>query len=531
MKLNRKICILLIFLGIPFAFPIKINYKVTQINLDNRDLQNSKISSPILINDVSPSSNWSVAKAAGICTGNGTYSEPYVIEDLIIDGGGSGSCIYILNSKVYFRVENCTVYNAGDEISYSIDAGIRFKGVSNGTLIINDCSSNPVIGIYLEDCYNNTLSGNIVNSNSLGYGIYLDNSHNNTLLGNTANYNGDIGIYLGGSDNNTISGNIVNDNDRDGILLGGSYNTVSGNLMNECGLRISRSLDSLTSNEIDVTNLVNGKPLYYYINQVDLGPNNFTNAGQVLLVNCNDTIVSNLAISFASNAISLYYCNNNTISGNTVNDNKRDGLYLYKCDSNIISGNNANNNNFNGISGEGDNNTISGNIVENNIYDGISIGGSYNNILGNAANYNGDDGISIGYPITGGFRSGGKYNIIIGNTASHNGDSGIYLYGEWPYSSGYCTVSGNIANYNSIGIKLWRYNYNVISGNTLIGNFECIVEIDCQFNEFSDNGDCTYGQGDGETTPSPLISGYNIFLLLSILSVVSIIISKKMKKS
>ncbi|MFX0142160.1 MAG: hypothetical protein ACFFDN_51455 [Candidatus Hodarchaeota archaeon] len=41
--------------------------------------------------------NWTAAKSAGICTGNGTYSEPYVIDDFIIDGGGSGSCILIEN--------------------------------------------------------------------------------------------------------------------------------------------------------------------------------------------------------------------------------------------------------------------------------------------------------------------------------------------------------------------------------------------------------------------------------------------------
>lgn len=29
--------------------------------------------------------NWTAAKSAGICTGNGTYSEPYVIDDLMVE--------------------------------------------------------------------------------------------------------------------------------------------------------------------------------------------------------------------------------------------------------------------------------------------------------------------------------------------------------------------------------------------------------------------------------------------------------------
>jgi len=31
----------------------------------------------------------------------------------------------------------------------------------------------------------------------------------------------------------------------------------------------------------------------------------------------------------------------------------------------------------------------------------------------------------------------------------------------------------------------------------LQGNDKCIVEENCQGNTFSDNGDCTYGQGNG----------------------------------
>ncbi|MFX0139773.1 MAG: hypothetical protein ACFFDN_39400, partial [Candidatus Hodarchaeota archaeon] len=94
MKSNRKTkTIILITVGILFALsPIItscLNLKSAKfsdgISLDNENVKISKFSSPIVINDVNPSSNWSVAKATGICKGNGTYSEPYVIEDLVID--------------------------------------------------------------------------------------------------------------------------------------------------------------------------------------------------------------------------------------------------------------------------------------------------------------------------------------------------------------------------------------------------------------------------------------------------------------
>jgi len=59
----------------------------------------------------------------GISTGSGTYSDPHVIEDLIIDDGSSGNYIWIENSNVYFKIENFTVYNA---IVWS-DAGIKLN--------------------------------------------------------------------------------------------------------------------------------------------------------------------------------------------------------------------------------------------------------------------------------------------------------------------------------------------------------------------------------------------------------------------
>lgn len=92
------------------------------INLDSESLRFSKVSKKIYLNG---NSDWSAAKAAGICTGSGTESDPYVIEDLIIDCEGSGNFFWIQDSSVYFKIENCTIYNAGED-------GIKFRFVDNG---------------------------------------------------------------------------------------------------------------------------------------------------------------------------------------------------------------------------------------------------------------------------------------------------------------------------------------------------------------------------------------------------------------
>ena len=120
-------------------------------NIDNENLKISKSFGKIHID-----SNWSDAKAAGICTGSGTESDPYVIENLEIDGGGSGSCILIENSNEYFKIENCYFNNTGDEY---YDAGIKLIDVDNGQLLNNNATGNA-FGFFLNISDNNILTGN-----------------------------------------------------------------------------------------------------------------------------------------------------------------------------------------------------------------------------------------------------------------------------------------------------------------------------------------------------------------------------------
>ena len=388
---------------------ISTDYNV-DYNLENKNLKISAVSGKI---HIIGNTGWTAAKTAGICTGNGTYSEPYVIEDLEIDGGGSGSCIFIENSDVYFRIENCSVYNSGPSFP---DAGIRLSNVNNSLIIANNCSLNYC-------------------------GIYLDNGVNNT---------------------------------------------ISGNVMNECGLSIYGSLEELSSHNIDATNLVNGKPLYYYTNKTGLKSDDFLNGGQVYLINCSDSIISNLIVSQSGRGISLFYCNNNTVSGNTaINNyfgiyvdnsnniivleneasNNSYGIYLHYSDNNTLSGNNASYNNDHGIylSG-GDNNTLLGNNASyNNDYGIYLYNSSRNTLTGNNASYNN----KIGIYLSGGYYGSSDNNTLSGNNASYNNDRGIYLY-----SSDGNTLSDNNASYNNDhGIYLSNCNDNTISGNTAINNY------------------------------------------------------------
>jgi parallel beta-helix repeat protein len=394
------------FFKIDHSFNPRKYYPCSELSLESnfydRNIQTSKISGKIQIDDIDPSSNWSVAKSSGICTGNGTFSEPYVIKDLIIDGEGSGICIYIVNSDAYFKIENCTVFNAG---SYS--AGIGLYDANNGILSNNNCS-NVFVGIEL------------------------------------------------------VSNNI----------------TLSGNIMNGCGLVIRNNLEGLYSLMIDTTNLVNGKPLYFYLNHTNLGPDNFTNAGQIFLANCNKSLISNINISNCTTGIMLYRCYNNTILGNIVNNNNYGGIFLSDfCEDNTITGNTANNNYFGIALWECSGNNISENTANNN-YFGIGLGAcSGNNISGNTA-YNNYGGIFLSDFC--------EDNTITGNTANYN-SYGIDLRGQ----SDDNIIQGNIINYNdNHGIYLFELCHeNIIRGNNVSHNGQIGINIEfhCDNNTITEN--------------------------------------------
>lgn len=282
MKSNLKVKIVLVLLTFGIFFTLSsINFKNNspgnsdKITLNDENLKTSKISNPIYINDNDPNYNWSVAEGAGICTGSGNSTHPYIIEDLIIDANGTGCCIQIENSDVYFRIENCTVYNSG--ASYP-DAGILLTAVNNAQLISNNCSFNRY-GIYFSSCNNIMISGNNVNYNSIGISL---SSNYNTISGNNASFNAG-GISLSSSEYNNISGNNVSYNDNYGISLYSSDNNdVLGNIVinNSDGI----SLEGFTSW-------------------------------------CDDNNILGNTISYSSTGIYLHCGNGNTISQNTITEN------------------------------------------------------------------------------------------------------------------------------------------------------------------------------------------------------------------
>jgi nitrous oxidase accessory protein NosD len=186
--------IFFIFLGITLlTSTINLNiFNTVRNNIDpGKKLNLSEISGKIHINN-----NWSAAKTAGICTGNGTSTDPYLIKDLEIDGGGVGSCILIENANDYFMILNCSLTNSEDDFLME-EAGIKLVNSRNGQLINNTFSNPGGTGIFIHLSNDTTLIGNSLNTN-LEAGCRVVYSHN--ILAYLNNFRGQyFTVFFGNS--------------------------------------------------------------------------------------------------------------------------------------------------------------------------------------------------------------------------------------------------------------------------------------------------------------------------------------------
>jgi len=173
-------------------------------------------------------------------------------------------------------------------------------------------------------------------------------------------------------------------------------------------------------NDVDVSNTVDGKPVYYLINQKSLVINSSTypNVGYLALVNSTNITVEGLELKNNGQGILLAYSTNTSIRQNNITANKYQGIWLWCSSNNSISGNNIKNNYLHGIYFDSSsNNIISGNNITNNKY-GIELYSLYplyfssnNSISGNNITNNGC-GIVLSYSSNNKF----YHNNFIDNT-------------------------------------------------------------------------------------------------------------------
>ena len=155
----------------------------------------------------------------GVCSGQGTTEDPYIIENWRIDAGLDDYGIRIHGTTRAFIIRNV-------EISGAAKAGIYLSYVKNGT--IEGCAFEANwIGVVLSFSSLNRISDCTFEENVDGIHLYF--AHDNQILGNTFGRN-DTAIWLDASDGNEITDNLIAESHMGAYLnLGSEENRIVDN--------------------------------------------------------------------------------------------------------------------------------------------------------------------------------------------------------------------------------------------------------------------------------------------------------------
>jgi len=466
-----------------------------------------------------------------------------------IVGGTSGFGVDVSNKN------NVTVRNM---LIQGFEIGIFLKDSYQCILTNNTVTGSHAFGIALssssrERALKSMVSENIVTAN-INVGIVVTGS-DNRLVENRVTGNGWTGIDVGGSwvgcsastiEMNTIDGNggdgirvykssgtIITDNflstNYAGVLVHGSStnNVLKRNSISQSATSnfyvVGESLSDFV-NDVDPTNTVNGRAIYYLISKRDITVP--LDAGYTALVNCTHITVQNLSLTGNGQGLLLAFTTNSTIASNDITRNENAGIHLIFSSRNAFLGNHIadsscgiylESSSFNSIIGNSlgnltdsilldrsSNNSISGNTVtrsletapgdgivfrdssgnnvsenkmENNRH-GISLSRSSDNsifenefannywgsiLLGGNSNNNNIQRNRITHSDPGILLQSSSSNNLFGNNLSSNG-LGISLKG----SSRNNLEQNYIANHSSCGIRAESSLDNTILGNTII---------------------------------------------------------------
>ena len=389
----------------------------------------------------------------------------------------------LLNNSFGIRLLSSANNSIAQNSAFNSSNGIRLESSSNNTIINNNASLNQFIGIYLIESNDNSVIENTAFGN-IGPGIAVEESINNIIEANNALHN-DHGIRLSRSSDNLVANNTLSSNIFTGIrvysssdvtiqnntivndptvterFLGvESYNsnslTITGNVMVKSGIFIrGMTVWEWNTHSIGTSNTVNGKPVHYWKDAV--GGTVPAGAGQVILANCVNVVVTGQNTSDGSVGIQLGFSSDNTISDNEASSNSYAGIYARETTRNVFDNNTLLSNGMEGIYLlDAKMSMITNNTVNYNSR-GIQLSGSSNNtVTDNTASLNEGSGILL---------ASSRENSLVGNTVSSNNYTGIVVHTSENNTFTRNTVSGNVR-----GIDLYYSIGDIFVNNTLVGN-------------------------------------------------------------
>ena len=382
----------------------------------------------------------------------------------------------------------------------SSSAGINMLNSSQSFIVNNNFLGAAELKV--SNSTDNTIQNNLFVD--AGMAIRMENGASaNFVLDNTV-VNSTYAVYINSAPGNTLRNNTLTHNFRSFYVTGNSTSDYV--------------------NTVDSTNIINGKPIYYWVGKS--GGSVPSDAGSVVLVNCVDMVVESLTLPLGTAEITLANTNNSLVKANAILPSDPAHLVagatpqppmhiqLYRCFNNNLENNQANilldysdSNTLTGNEGamgltHSDGNRLTANQVTMVYFDvandyGINLVASSSNIIkqNNIAGIygvglmirNGSSNNMIEQNVvantTGGIMISPNpqdmiyqpdisdpnmpcSNVIYGNTITGNANQGIM-------DSGYGTqIIGNTMTKNSnCGINLLNSQNAMIKGNSIDGIF------------------------------------------------------------
>lgn len=267
--------------------------------------------------------------------------------------------------------EHCTITN---NCFVGNDYGVfAWSTTLTDSTISNNTFENNRVGIWgsFNGC---TLSGNLDSGTGEGGGIGIVDGtlpgDGNTITGNhVLNHESAIGIDSSG---NEVSGNYLSGNAIGLRLNGATDNYVAANVFEDDGG--VHMFDGCSRNSL-VGNTVDGRPIVYLEGQ---SGGTVTEAGQVILVNCESVTVQDLNLSATAVGIVLLYCSDCTVTGNVIAETGYQAIVSYHSDDNCVYRNEFRDNPFAiRLENSRDNSIYLNDFVSNGIYSPLS---DYSNI-------------------------------------------------------------------------------------------------------------------------------------------------------
>jgi parallel beta-helix repeat protein len=410
-------------------------------------------------------------------TFTGNINDSLVVErnNIMIDGAGytvQGTGAFESRGILFSSINNVTIINITVQGFYEC---ISLYGSSLiklfGSNIMSGDGGWAHCSVKLISSSNNIIKGNNITSRYV-HGIRMESSSNNVISENNITNNGYAIQLVSYSSSNTVYRNNITNNDYGIVLDQSSNNTITGNVMNNniYNFAVDGTALSHFINSIDISNLVDGKPVYYLVNQKDLAMNPATcpEIGYLALINCTNIIVQGLTLTNNWQGLLLAYTSDSNITYNIMVNNYLGIGIWYSSNNNSIVGNNITKN-YGGVYLETSSTTsIDENSISDNVYGVWFYQSSNNNVSRNNITKND----------YGAFIWASSDNLIYHNNFANKWDQAFPYYSRNVWDNGYPSGGNYWSDYS--GVDLYSGPYQNETGKDGIGDSPYIIDVNNQ---------------------------------------------------